>query len=80
MAKASQTSVNSDEWMTVRDFTEDESGYTLPKYEAKFVEDVRKEYVEDEIVLVKETSSFGSERTYYVPKEAIEVISRLLPK
>jgi hypothetical protein len=41
---------------------------------------MEKSYIESEIVLVKETSSFGSERMYHVPREVIEDVSDLIPK
>lgn len=80
MQKEAQMQLNSDEWVTIRDFTEGESDYTLPKYEAKFVTDVDKDYVENEVVLVKLTSSIdGSERLYNLPREVFEGVADNLP-
>lgn len=78
MGKAAQSSISSDKWETIRDFSEKEDGYTWPKYEAKFIEDVGKQYIEDEIVLLKETNSFGGEQMYYIPREALECLLPLL--
>jgi hypothetical protein len=80
MSKADQRSIDDEDWMTIRDFDTDEEGNALPRYEAKFVEGLEKSYIESEIVLVKETSSFGSERMYHVPREVIEDVSELIPK
>lgn len=65
------TSLSNDDWTTIRDFRESESGYTLPKYEAKFVDDVSKKHLEDELVLVKETNPLGGERMYHIPREVL---------
>ncbi|GAA0197298.1 hypothetical protein [Haladaptatus pallidirubidus] len=59
---------------------ENETGCTLAKYEAKFVEDGEMEYIDKEIVLVKKTNSFGGEKMYFVPKEVIETVPHLLPQ
>ena len=79
MSKAARTSIDSDEWSTIRDHEESGDGYVLPKYEAKFVEDLSKEALDDEIVLVRETSSSGGERLYHVPRAVIEDVSGRLP-
>jgi hypothetical protein len=80
MSRADRKSINDEEWMTIRDFDTDAEGNTLPRYEAKFVEEMDKSYIENEIVLVKETSSFGSERMYHVPRAVVEDVSDLIPK
>jgi len=80
MSKADRSSINDEDWTTVRNFETDDEGNTLPRYEAKFVEGMEKSYIESEIVLVKETSSLGGERMYHVPKEVIEDVSDLIPE
>jgi hypothetical protein len=73
MSKASQPSLDDEEWVTIRDFTEGTQGYTLPKYEAKVVNGVDKKYLESELVLIKETGSIsGKERMYQFPKAMFE--------
>jgi hypothetical protein len=79
MQKLGRTSLDGEEWNTIRDFSEKGDGTPLPKYEAKFVRDVEKEFIDDDLVLVKETKPFGSERTYHVPREVVADIARLLP-
>lgn len=80
MKEVSQSLLNSDEWCEVRGFSEREDGSPLPKYEAKFVQDVGEEFIDDELVIVKETQQFRSERMYYVPREVVVDIARRLPE
>lgn len=78
MQKEKHSSQKSDDWITVRDFTTDKHGSPLPKYEVKYVEDVDKAYVEDELVLLRETSSIGGEsRISHLPREVFEEVTEL---
>ena len=80
MQKSLRTLLDDDEWTTVRDFSEHETGYDLPKYEAMFVEDVDQQFLEDELVLVKRTSAIdGGERLYHFPREVFEGVVDRLP-
>lgn len=79
MQKESIQSLNPDEWVTIREFMDDSSGYTLPRYEAKLLEDVDKEYLESELVLVRETHSRSQHgRTYQLPVDVFEDIGTRL--
>lgn len=79
MQKGSQKSLVAGEWITIREFIDDGSGYTLPRYEAKLLEDVDKEYLEDELVLVKETHSRSQHgRVYQLPIDVFEDIGTRL--
>ncbi|WP_255197379.1 hypothetical protein [Halorarius litoreus] len=65
--------LNSKEWTTIRDFVDDEDGFRLPRYEAKYVEQPGMEYVENDLVLVKQVSSIsGAEQIYHLPKGVFE--------
>jgi hypothetical protein len=76
MQKAPKKKLGSGEWVTIRDFTDDDDGYTFPKYEAKFVGDVDRQYVEDEIVLLKKTSPMSeAEHMYHLPLDVFEGIA-----
>lgn len=76
MQESVQAQRTSDEWITVRDFTDNGTGYSLPKYEVRYVPDVDKEYISDELVLVKKTdSTSGRERIYQFPKEVFEGVA-----
>lgn len=79
MQKSIQSSLNSEKWVTIRDFVDDETGYTLPKYEAKYVADVDKQFLEDDLVLVKRTEAItGGEHLYHFPRSVFEgVVDRL---
>lgn len=80
MSKSEPHLLQEDEWTLVRDFTEDTHGYTHPKYEAKFVTDIPKHGLEDELVIIKETTAIGDcERLYQFPKTVIEDITGRLP-
>lgn len=68
--------LNDDEWTVIRDPQEAESGGDLSRYEAKGVTDVSKPYIDDNIVLIKEISSMGGERTYLLPQEVIQETAR----
>ncbi|MCU4751170.1 hypothetical protein OB919_04105 [Halobacteria archaeon AArc-curdl1] len=73
MQKTTSTKLTSDEWTTVRDSTVGEHGQQFPRYEAKFVSNIDAEYVENELVLVRETNVItGSERIYQLPKGVFE--------
>jgi len=80
MSKAEHSSINSEDWLTIRDFDTDDEGNALPRYEAKYVDGIEKEYIDDELVLVKETRPVGSERMYHVPREVITGVSDLIPE
>lgn len=68
-----QSPLGDEEWTIVRDFTDTDAGHTLPRYEAKFVEDGGTMYPEDEVVLVKETNARnGRERMHRFPREVFE--------
>lgn len=81
MSLSGQSKINEAEWVTIRDFKENEHGNTLPKYEAKFAAASDKEFVDDEVVFLKETSFYGNgdARMYHVPREVFEDISTHLP-
>ncbi|MFP8890378.1 hypothetical protein ACLI4U_11460 [Natrialbaceae archaeon A-CW2] len=73
MQQTTTNRLTSDEWTTVRDFTVGEHGQQFPRYEAKFVSNVDAEYVENELVLVRETDVItGSEQIYQLPKGVFE--------
>ena len=75
MAVSNQTTATSDDWVEIRDFTKDDSGFEHSKYEVKVLENVEKEYIEDDIVILKETDPrSGHEKLYQFPTEAIERI------
>ena len=79
MQKERQKGISSEDWTTVREFSRNESGDPLPKYEAKLVEDVDKRFLEDEIVLIRETNDrWESERTYQLPKQVFENVEALV--
>lgn len=79
MQKERQRTLNSEDWTTVREFSTNESGDPLPKYEAKLVKGVGKRYLEDEIVLLRETDGrWESERTYQLPKQVFENVGTLV--
>lgn len=80
MTSAVQTSINDEDWFLIRDFVDDGEKFTLPKYEAKYVADVGKGTLDDDLVLVRETSSFGNERIHHVPRDVIESIAIHLPE
>jgi hypothetical protein len=42
--------------VTIRDFGEDETGLAVPKYEAKFVGSIDRNYVEEELVLSRRSA------------------------
>ncbi|WP_323171271.1 hypothetical protein [Natrialba sp. PRR66] len=79
MQRSAQKSLNSDEWTTISDFGNEESANSVSKYEAKFIANVEKQYIENEIVLVKETRSMGGEQLYHIPKTVFEGIVDQLP-
>lgn len=79
MQRSAQTLLNSDEWTTIRDFENEKSANSVSKYEAKFIANVEKQYIENEIVLVKETHSMGGEQLYHIPKTVFEGIVDQLP-
>jgi hypothetical protein len=79
MQKTSQIALGAGEWVTVRDFVDDGDGFTLPKYEAKLIEDVDRPYVEDDVVLLKKTSPInGTEHLSHLPKAAFEGVTERL--
>jgi hypothetical protein len=79
MQKEPIQSLNSDEWVTIREFIDGNSGHTLPRYEAKLLEDVDKEYLESELVLVRETHSRSQHsRMYQFPVDVFEDIGTRL--
>jgi hypothetical protein len=79
MQKTSDKESESGEWITIRGFTDDSDDCPFPKYEAKFVDDVDRQYVENEIVLLKKTSPVnGAEHMYHLPLEVFERIASRL--
>lgn len=80
MTSTTQTSIDSEEWFMIRDFVDRDGEFVLPRYEVKYVADVGKEMLDDELVLLKETSSLGGERIYHVPRNVIESIAIHLPE
>jgi hypothetical protein len=73
MRKTRQTNAKQGDWKVVRDFEDDGSGFRRSRYEVKLVTDVEKEFVESDLVMVKETDSFaGHTRVYHLPKEVVE--------
>jgi hypothetical protein len=80
MAKVEQKQINSEDWTTIRDFTEGDDGLALSRYEAKYVANVGKDYVENDLVIIKETDErSGCEQMYHLPREAIETVADQLP-
>jgi hypothetical protein len=73
-------SLDEEKWTLVRDFEENEAGHALPRYEAKAVTGVSKRFVEDDVVLLRETSSIGPDhgRTFLLPREVVEETARRL--
>jgi hypothetical protein len=68
-----------DEWVTVREFVNDDSGFEYPKYEVTTVEDHDQEGVEDELVLLREVSPVsGHERVYQFPPSVVEAAAERL--
>jgi hypothetical protein len=80
VSKSERSSIGEETWSTIRDFHTDDEGNELPRYEAKFIDSIEKEYIDDEIVLVKETRPAGSERLYHVPREVITGVSDRIPE
>ncbi|MFC6725043.1 hypothetical protein ACFQE1_11805 [Halobium palmae] len=79
-SSAESSTLRDDEWTVVREFVEGEEGYTQSRYEAKFVEDVSKRFVEDDVVLVKETSGIdGRDRMYHFPEDVFRRVVDGLP-
>jgi len=80
MQKRNRTSLDSDEWVTIRDFSDGEDGYPLPRYEVKYLDDVEKDHLEGELVLLKETRSTGGNgRIYQFPPEVLRNVVECLP-
>jgi len=80
MPKVEQKHLNSEDWITVCDFSVDDDGLPLPRYEAKHVANVGKDFVEDDVVIVRETHErSGHERMYHLPTDAVESIADRLP-
>ncbi|MEF8814952.1 MAG: hypothetical protein V5A55_14235 [Halovenus sp.] len=80
MPKVEQKQLNSEDWITVRDFDEDDEGLALSRYEAKYVANVGKDYVENDLVVIKETDKrSGCEQMYHLPREAIQTVADRLP-
>jgi hypothetical protein len=78
--KQTQSRLSSDDWVTVREFARAGTDEIDHEYQAKYVAEVGKKHVEDEIVLVKEVSSVGEgERIYHLPKEVFEEVVDRLP-
>jgi hypothetical protein len=79
MSKTVRTTLGEDEWTTVRargDGPDD--GH--PRYEAKYVAEVDRASLEDDLVLVKETDPvLGGERRYQIPREVFEAVVDRLP-
>jgi hypothetical protein len=77
MAITNQKSGKFEEWVELRGFTSDESGFEYPKYETKILSDIDKEHVENDIVLIKETDPrSGHEKMYQLPTEVVEGIAK----
>lgn len=70
--------LNEEEWTLVQDFNKDKHGVCRSKFEAKAVTDVSKQYIDDEIVIVKKTAPMGGERTYILPQRVIKETARRL--
>jgi hypothetical protein len=69
------------EWMTIRDFESGDTGCPFPKFEAKYVEQVDQQYVEDDLVLIKETNAAtGGERLHHIPRDVFERVIDRLPE
>jgi hypothetical protein len=81
MQKTAGRKLNEDDWVTVRDFTDDGVGFASAKFEAKYVEDIEKRHVDGDVVLVRETRP-GSEfeKMHFFPKEAVEGLCDRLPE
>lgn len=75
MQKATRTTISSEEWAAIRDFETDDPSVPTDKYEAKYLEDVEKPYVEDDLILLKKTSSLGGERIYHLPRDVVEELA-----
>lgn len=79
MSTKLQTGLTDDKWITVRDFHDGGNGFTLPKYEAKYVTDVDRAYIENEIVLLRVTHSLSDDqRVYHLPKAVFEEVGARL--
>ncbi|WP_276255977.1 hypothetical protein [Halomontanus rarus] len=80
MSDLEHVTLQADEWTVIRDFVEDDCGNVQPKYEAKFVESVSKEFIDDNIVLVKETLPFSTDgRMYHLPKDVLTQLADRVP-
>ena len=81
MSESDRPCLNSETWTVVRDFADGDAGHRFPKYEAKYVADVEQSFVENELVLLRETfPSSDKERLYHLPKEAFERAAAHLPE
>jgi hypothetical protein len=79
MEESDTDCLRSDDWTVVRDFEEGEAGHRFPRYEAKYVEDVEQTFVENDVVLLKETFPSEKERIYHLPKSAFQGAADRLP-
>lgn len=77
MAVTSQKDSESVQWVELRGFTSDESGFEYPKYEMKVLSDVEREHVEDDITMIKETDPrSGHEKMYQLPTDVVEAMTK----
>jgi len=72
--------LSGDEWLTVRDFSEGKNGSPLPKYEAKLAQNIDKEFLDSELVLVRVTRQVGGEEMYHIPKDTFLDIGKRIPE
>lgn len=77
---AANTTLSETEWSTIRDFTEDGNGHTLPRYEAKLLRETDRRYIENEFVLVRVTQpSSRREKRYRIPTDVFQQVAQQLP-
>lgn len=68
-------------WTTVRPFADESETYAQPKYEAKLVDASERDYLADEVVLLRKTCSVsGGEQVSQFPREVFETVAAHLPE